>query len=47
MFLLQQRYRNATTYATVDADVTSENSSEVKLKKIEEMQNRMNEMEYD
>lgn len=33
--------------ATLDADVTSENSSEVKLKKIEEMQNRMNEMEYD
>ena len=33
--------------ATVDADVTSENSSEVKLKKIEEMQNRMKDMEYD
>ena len=33
--------------ATLDADVTSENSSEVKLKKIEEMQNRMNDMEYD
>ena len=33
--------------ATVDADIQSENSSEVKLKKIEEMQNRMNEMEYD
>ena len=33
--------------ATLDADVTSENSSEVKLKKIEEMQNRMKDMEYD
>ena len=33
--------------ATLDADIQSENSSEVKLKKIEEMQNRMNEMEYD
>ena len=33
--------------ATLDADVTQESSSEVKLKKIEEMQNRMNDMEYD
>ena len=33
--------------ATVDADIQSENSSEVKLKKIEEMQNRMKDMEYD
>ena len=33
--------------ATLDADVTSENSAEVKLKKIDEMKNRMNEMEYD
>ena len=33
--------------ATLDADVTQESSAEVKLKKIDEMKNRMNEMEYD
>jgi hypothetical protein len=33
--------------ASVDADVNQEVSSEVKLKKIEEMQKRMDEMEYD
>lgn len=33
--------------ATVDADVQTENTSEVKFNKIEEMKNRMDEMEYD
>lgn len=33
--------------ATVDADVKQEQSSEIKLKKIEEMQKRMEEMDYD
>lgn len=33
--------------AVVDADVKQEQSSEIKLKKIEEMQKQMDEMEYD
>lgn len=38
---------NVNLDANVDADIQSEQSSEVKLKKIEEMQKHMDDMEYD